>query len=93
EGVVDGRRNNWLAALCGEGERFGAAFLDITTGEFLAGEGDRATMAKALDSHSPSELLFSKGAKQDFIAEEAAAYNGFGLEPWAFTDDFAQERL
>ncbi len=93
EGVVDGRRNNWLAALCGEGDRFGAAFLDITTGEFLAGEGDRATMAKALDSHSPSELLFSKGAKQDFIAEEAAAHNGFGLEPWAFTDDFAQERL
>lgn len=93
EGVVDGRRNNWLAALCGEGERFGAAFLDITTGEFLAGEGDRATMAKALDNHSPSELLFPKGAKQDFIAEEAAAHNGFSLEPWAFTDDFAQERL
>lgn len=61
EGVVDGRRNNWLAALCGEGERFGAAFLDITTGEFLAGEGDRATMAKAWTATAPASCSFPRG--------------------------------
>jgi DNA mismatch repair protein MutS len=93
EGVVDGRSNNWLAAVCGEGERFGLAFLDITTGEFLAGEGDQAAMAKALETHGPSELLYARGAKQEFIAGAASRWNSFALEPWAFTDDFARERL
>ncbi|HMN04107.1 MAG TPA: DNA mismatch repair protein MutS [Flavobacteriales bacterium] len=93
EGVVDGRSNNWLGALCGEGDRYGVAFLDVTTGEFLAGEGDRAAMAKALEAHAPAELLHPRGAKQPFIVEEAARWRGFAMEGWAFTDDFAQERL
>ncbi|MBP8824206.1 MAG: DNA mismatch repair protein MutS [Flavobacteriales bacterium] len=93
DGVVDGRSNNWLAALCGEGERLGAAFLDITTGEFLTGEGNAATMAKTLESFGPSELLYPRGGKHAFVDEEARQRRGFALEPWAFTDDFAQERL
>jgi DNA mismatch repair protein MutS len=93
DGVVDGRSNNWLGALCGEGERFGAAFMDVTTGEFLAGEGDRMVMAKMIAGHGPSELLVPRGAKQAFIGEEAERWHGFALEPWAFTDDFARERL
>lgn len=93
EGVVDGRSNNWLAAVCGEGDCYGVAFLDVTTGEFLAGEGDRAAMGKAIESHAPSELLYPRGAKQPFIAEEAGRWHGYALEQWAFTDDFARERL
>lgn len=93
DGVVDGPSNNWLAAICGEGDRFGTAFLDVTTGEFLAGEGDRATVAKALESHGPSELLYPRGTKHAFITGEAERWRGFALEPWAFTDDFARERL
>src|SRR5690606_14042201 len=93
DGVVDGRSNNWLAAICQEGERFGTAFLDVTTGEFLAGEGDRATTAKALESHAPSELLYPRGTRPGLITEEAERWRGFALEPWAFTDDFARERL
>ena len=93
EGVVDGRSNNWLAAICGEGERYGVAFLDVTTGEFIAGEGDSKTMAKAIESHAPGELLFPRGAKQPLIAEESGRWRSFALEPWAFTDDFARERL
>ncbi len=93
EAVLDGRRNNWLAALCGDGERFGTAFLDVTTGEFMAGEGSRAAMAKVLESHAPSELLYDRAARHDFIAEESKRWRGYALEPWAFTDDFAMERL
>lgn len=93
DGVVDGRSNNWLAALCGEGDRYGTAFLDITTGEFLAGEGDAGTVAKALERHGPSELLHPKGARQELVLEAASRWRGYALEPWAFTDDFAQDRL
>lgn len=93
DSTVDGRSNNWLAALCGQGERFGIAFLDVTTGEFLAGEGEQDLIAKTLESYRPSELLVPRDAKQPFISEEADRWHGFILEPWAFTDDFARERL
>lgn len=93
DGVVEGRSNNWLAAVCGDGDRFGTAFLDITTGEFLAGEGNRASIGKVLESYGPSELLYPQGTKQEFIAEAGVRWNGFPLEPWAFTDDFAREKL
>jgi DNA mismatch repair protein MutS len=93
EGVVDGRSNNWLAAICGEDGRYGLAFLDITTGEFLAGEGDEGLAGKVLETYGPSELLVARGAKQSLISEAAARWHGFALEPWAFTVDFARERL
>ena len=93
DGIVEGASNNWLAALCGEGDRYGVAFVDVTTGEFIAGEGSRAAMAKVLESHAPSELLYPRGTKLPFIVEESTRWRGFALEPWAFTDDFAQERL
>jgi DNA mismatch repair protein MutS len=81
DGVVDGRTNNWLAALCGEGDRFGVAFVDVTTGEFVAGEGPRAAMAKALESHAPSELLYPRGSKLPFITEELKRWHGFRWNP------------
>ncbi|MBK9420998.1 MAG: DNA mismatch repair protein MutS [Flavobacteriales bacterium] len=93
EGVVDGRVNNWLGALCGDGDRYGVAFVDVTTGEFIAGEGPAAAMAKALESHAPSELLYPRGSKLPLVAEELKRWRGFALEPWVFTDDFSQERL
>lgn len=93
EGVVEGGSNQWLAALCGGDDRFGVAFVDITTGEFLAGEGTRNVVAKALESHAPRELLTPKGSKQPFVSEGADQWNGFGLEPWVFSTEFAQERL
>jgi DNA mismatch repair protein MutS len=34
--VVDQQRNNWLAAICGNDERFGIAFIDVTTGRVRA---------------------------------------------------------
>lgn len=91
--VVDHRANNWLAALCGQGGRYGVAFLDITTGEFLVGEDDAEQVAKLLDGHTPSEVLVPKGLRDAFVAERAMRPSAFALDDWAFADDFARERL
>ncbi|MBX2977951.1 MAG: DNA mismatch repair protein MutS [Flavobacteriales bacterium] len=93
EQVVDHRSNHWLAAICKEGERYGLAFLDVTTGEFLVAEGDAEQAAKLLDGHSPKELLHPRGTKDAFLQDCSARYLGHGLDEWAFTDDFARERL
>lgn len=91
--VVDHRSNNWLAALCGNNGRYGVAFLDVTTGEFLVAEDDTEQIGKLLDGHGPSELLVPKGLRDPFLAAYGDKPFAFGLEDWAFTDDFARERL
>lgn len=93
DSVVDGGSNNWLAALCAQGDRCGVAFLDVTTGEFLAGEGDAQQAVKWMDGYRPSELLVPRDAGPGAVGEEAARWRCFTLEAWAFTDDFARERL
>ncbi len=91
--VVDHRGNHWLAAICGEGERYGVAFLDITTGEFLIAEDGSEQVAKLLDGHAPKELLHARGVRDPFIIACTQRQYAFGLDDWAFTDELAHERL
>ena len=84
--VVDHRANNWLAAVVGESGHAGVAFPDITTGEFLVGEGGREQVAKLLDGHAPAELLLPKDAKGGMVQELAVRPGGaspgrLGLHP------------
>ena len=68
DNVLDAGRNNYLAAVQfrqnrGRGRRVtvrGVAFLDISTGEFLASQGNAAYVDKLLQSFNPSEVLFCK---------------------------------
>jgi DNA mismatch repair protein MutS len=60
--LLDAREAVFLAALCGTGETVGAAFLDISTGEFRATQenGPQAweKIRADLESYAPRELLF-----------------------------------
>lgn len=91
--VVDHRANNWLAAICGSNGRYGVAFLDVTTGEFLVAEEESEETGRLIDRHAPSELLFPKGTKDQALLDACGTYNTFALDDWTFTEDFARERL
>ena len=60
--LVEAHETVFLAAICGTGERYGAAFLDLSTGEFRATEvhgGDAWARIRAdIESYAPRELLF-----------------------------------
>jgi DNA mismatch repair protein MutS len=60
--LLDAREAVFLAAVCSSGETIGAAFLDISTGEFRAtqesGPGAWEKIRADLESYSPRELLF-----------------------------------
>src|SRR5258705_166756 len=60
--LLDAREAVFLAALCSSGETVGAAFLDISTGEFRAtqenGPGAWEKIRADLESYAPRELLF-----------------------------------
>jgi DNA mismatch repair protein MutS len=60
--LLDAREAVFLAAVCSSGETVGAAFLDISTGEFRvtqeSGAGAWEKIRADLESYSPRELLF-----------------------------------
>ncbi|MGH9872409.1 MAG: DNA mismatch repair protein MutS [Pyrinomonadaceae bacterium] len=60
--LLDAREAVFLAAVCSSGETVGAAFLDISTGEFRvtqeSGAGAWDKIRADLESYSPRELLF-----------------------------------
>ena len=91
--VVDGRANNWLAAICSKDGRYGVAFLDVTTGEFLVGEGDAEQCGKFIDGHAPGELLHPRGSTDPLVVQFAGRGPSFALEDWAFAADLATDRL
>jgi DNA mismatch repair protein MutS len=60
--LIDSRESVYLAAVCGSGAGYGAAFLDLSTGEFRAtethGTDSWARIHADIESYAPRELLF-----------------------------------
>ena len=83
--LLDARENNYLASVYGAGSGMAAAFLDLSTGEFLATQfaGDAAweRVLEQLECFAPREIIFPKsleplfksGAKRAEAAEAAPA--------------------
>ncbi|GHB56651.1 DNA mismatch repair protein MutS [Persicitalea jodogahamensis] len=94
DNVLDGRRNNYLAAVhFGKGDQLGLSLLDISTGEFLVAQGNAGYVDKMLQSFAPAEVLFCKKSKKEFIDLFGDKFHTFTLEDWCFGDDFAFEKL
>jgi len=62
--LVEAKECVYLAAVCGAGDTYGAAFLDISTGEFrtteVSGPDAWARVRADIESYSPRELLFPR---------------------------------
>ena len=95
DNVLDTRRNNYLAAVhFGKmDDTFGISFLDISTGEFLASQGNAAYIDKLLQSFNPSEVLYCKRNRQEFGLLFGDKFHTYTLEDWAFTYDFGYNFL
>ncbi|MCC6938323.1 MAG: DNA mismatch repair protein MutS [Flavobacteriales bacterium] len=91
--VLDQKENHWLAAVCSQGDRYGVAFLDVSTGEFLVAEESADALLKLLDSHAPREVLIAKGRRDAVLDAATERLHTFALDDWAFADEFARERL
>ena len=91
--VLDHRSNNFLAAVYMDGNNCGISFLDVSTGEFLAAEGDIIYVEKLLQNFRPSEVLFQKSKKKLFVETFGEKFYIFGQEDWIFTEEFCTEKL
>ncbi|MDE6160817.1 MAG: DNA mismatch repair protein MutS, partial [Muribaculaceae bacterium] len=71
----------------------GVAFLDISTGEFLAAEGSADYIEKLMANMAPKEVLVMRGCKRRLEEDFAQRYFSFELDDWVFTPATADERL
>ncbi len=93
DNVLDRAENNFLAAIHFDRNICGVAFLDISTGEFLATEGSPDYIDKIIGNMSPKEVLVQRGLKPRAEETLSRRYITFELEDWLFTLDAADERL
>lgn len=92
--LLDHKANNYLAAVHpGRHDRIGVSFVDISTGEFLAAEGDAGYIAKLFQNYQPAETLLAKSQKDFFRQHLGDKFYTFPLEEWVFTSDYAWEKL
>ena len=84
--LLQAKRANYLGAVFGEGEFFGFAYADLSTGEFRVAQlEDRQSLFDELARVAPSELLVSDDQKQQF-AEIAGV---LGYDTYAFLPEQA----
>ena len=93
DNVLNYKENNFLASVHFGRSACGVSFLDISTGEFLTGEGTYDYVEKLLANFQPKEVLFERGRKQDFEKYFGNRFFVFELEDWVYTEQTAHQKL
>ena len=93
DNVLNYKENNFLAAVHFGKGACGVSFLDISTGEFLTGEGTYEHVEKLLGSFQPKEILYDRARKHDFEKYFGTRYCTFELDDWVFTEQTASQKL
>ena len=94
DNILNHRENNFLGGVhFGKNNKVGVAFLDISTGEFLAAEGDYDYVDKLLGNFAPKEVLFERTKRKVFEEHFGNRFFTFELDDWVYTEDAAKDRL
>ena len=91
--VLNYKENNFLCAVHFGKASCGVAFLDISTGEFLTGEGTYDYVEKLIGNFQPKEVLYDRGRKHDFEHYFGNRLVTFELDDWVFTEQTAHQKL
>lgn len=93
DNLLQGKENNYLAAVHFGKGICGVAFLDISTGEFLTSEGSVAHVGGLLGNFSPKEVLYERGKGELFRSSFAEKFATFELDDWVFNEPTAKGKL
>ena len=91
--VLNYKENNFLASVHFGKAACGVSFLDISTGEFLVGEGTYDYVEKLIGNFQPKEVLYDRGRKHDFERYFGNRLCTFELDDWVFTEQTAHQKL
>ena len=92
EALLEERRDNILAAVCGHSMHYGLATLDVTSGRFVIFESDSDEgLLAEIQRVNPAELLYPEGFESLALIESR---KGLRRRPeWEFDIDTANEQL
>ena len=93
DNVLNYKENNFLAAVHFGKGACGISFLDISTCEFLTGEGTYDYVEKLLGNFQPKEVLYDRARKADFEKYFGTKLCTFELDDWVFTEQTARQKL
>lgn len=93
DSVLNARENNFLSAVTFGKNSCGIAFLDISTGEFLATEGQYDYIDKLINNYAPKEMLYLKGMKQLYQEHFTSTPYCYEVDDLYFSYDNAMRSL
>ena len=92
ENMLETKENNYLCGLTVEKDRCGAAFLDVSTGQFQVTQGSLDYIGTLVGSLKPKELVTQRGYEKG-LRERLGDIFTTSIDEWAFVYDAAVERL
>ena len=93
DGVLDQKKNNYLASVHIEKNEFGISFLDVSTGDFYLSQGDLKLIDQLISNFSPNEILVSKPLKNKFFELLGNSYNVYPLDDWVYDNSYSEKKL
>ena len=93
DNILNNKENNFLAAVQFGKAACGVSFLDISTGEFLTGEGSYDYVEKLLANFSPKEVLYNRERRADFQRYFGTKLCVCEMEDWVFTEQNSRQKL
>lgn len=93
DNVLNNKENNFLASVHFGKSSCGVAFLDISTGEFLVGEGAVDYIDKLLTNFSPKEVLYEESKRALFDNSFGQRLNRYPLADWIYAEETAHNKL
>lgn len=93
DNILTSKENNYLAACSFEKNQAGVAFLDISTGTFLAAQGSLDYIGVLLSEYSPKEILIERSFTDGF--RDRFGNKGYitPLDEWPFVTESAYIKL
>jgi len=91
--ILEHKKNNFLASFYEDGERYGVAFIDISTGEFFVSEGTKEQADKLIQNFQPNEIVYQKNRRKEFLENYGNGYYSFPLDEWIFKSEYARDLL
>ena len=92
ENMLETKENNFLCGLTVEKNLCGAAFLDVSTGQFQVAQGTLDYITTLVGSLKPRELVVQRGYEKG-LRERLGDIYTTSIDEWAFVYDAAVERL
>ena len=93
DNILANKENTYLAAVYFGRQITGAAFLDISTGEFYVAEGSEAYIDKLFSNLQPKEIIYQRGNEERFANAFGSKHYTYRLDDWIFSEDVCREKL